>query len=69
MAIKRIGAYSSQEATCRRQGATDTRKVSSQYKNNIFMCENIHSLEQPPQRHGRLPITGVFQDAVEQGAR
>jgi len=39
------------------------------WKKDIFYRGNSHSLEQPPQGHGRVPITGGFQDAIGQGAR
>lgn len=44
-------------------------ELSSQYKTFFFFCKNNHSLEQPPLAHGRVPITGGFQDVIEQGGR
>lgn len=43
------------------------REVSSQCKKEMFYGENNHSLEQPPQGHRRVHITGGFQDATGQG--
>lgn len=35
-----------------------------------FSCsKSNHSLDKPPQRHGRVLVTGGFQDATGQGAR
>lgn len=36
---------------------------------HIFYSENNHSLEQPPQGCGIVPITGSFQDFFGQAAR
>ena len=33
-----------------------------------FFIDNNHSLAQPPQGCGEVPIAGGFQDAVGQGA-
>jgi len=30
----------------------------------FFSCENNQSQEQPPQRHGKVPIIGGFQDVI-----
>lgn len=35
----------------------------------MFYSENNHSLEQPPQGHGRISITGGFPAVIGQGAR
>ena len=34
-----------------------------------FYSENNHSLERPPQEHGRVLISGGFQGVIGQGAR
>lgn len=34
------------------------------YKQDIFDSENNHSLEQPPQGHGTVPITRCFQCVI-----
>lgn len=44
-------------------------QISSQHKKRIFYGESNQPLEQPPQRHGRVPMAGGFQDMNEQGAR
>lgn len=46
----------------------DGEELLSQYKKDIFYSNN-HSLEQPPQAHGRVPISRGFQDMIEQGGR
>lgn len=38
-------------------------------RKNFFYGKNDHSLEQPSQGFGRVPITGDFQDGIGQGAR
>jgi len=44
-------------------------EVSFQHKKEFCCSDNNRSLEQPPQRHGRVPIAGGFQDAIGQVAR
>lgn len=59
MPTKRIEALSLQGATWRRMQVA-AGEVLSWYKKEILHSESNHSLEQPPQRCGGIPITGGF---------
>lgn len=65
--------HSSQGGTWRRQGiigaSCTIKRFYLDIKREFFYSEDNWSLEQPPQRCDRIPVTGAFQDAVGQVAK
>lgn len=67
---KGMASHSSQGAMWRRQGVwVAPRVLSSQHKKEFLYGESHHSLEKPPQGHGRAHIAGAFQDMTWQAAQ